>query len=31
MDPETTALISVTGFLPVDEMIDLAETVRAVE
>lgn len=31
MDPETTALISVTGFLPVDEMIDLAETVRTVE
>ena len=31
MDPETTALISVTGFLPADELLALAETVRPVE
>ena len=31
MDPETTALISVTGFMPADELLALAETVRTVE
>lgn len=31
MDPETTALLSVTGDLPADELLALAETVRPVK
>lgn len=30
-DPETTALLSVTGDLPADELLALAETVRPVK